>query len=46
MENGEGGAESPDEREKRGERARRVEVKRASRLGLGVAAVAAARGSG
>lgn len=40
MECGGGGAEGPDEREKRGERARRVEAKRASRLGLGVAAAA------
>lgn len=40
MERGGVGAEGPDEREKRGERARRVEAKRASRLGLGVAAAA------
>lgn len=40
-----GGAEGPDEREKRGERARRVEAKRASRLGLGVAAAAAEGGT-
>lgn len=35
MDSSEGGAEGPDKREKRGERAMRVEAKRASSFGVG-----------